>query len=192
MLTEILQKRKFWRTTDRLGPDILSTYWRIFLKSTMLTLCKKKFKNFAESAELRPGAYVIGCSQISIGERVIIRPGCMLHGETSTLNESILIEDDVMIGSGVHIYVENHRFDDTSIPLIEQGHYPAKKIILKKGCWVGANTIILPGVTIGINSVVGAGSVVTRSIPDFALAVGNPAKVIKLLDKKMQLAKSVK
>ena len=179
MLKEIRQKQKFWKNTDRIGPDILGTYWRVFFKTKMLKLCKQKFKHFAESADLRPGAYIVGCSQISIGERVVIRPGCMFHGETATLTDSIIIEDNVMMGSGVHIYVENHCFDDSNIPIIDQGHYQAQKVVLKKGCWIGANAIILPGVTIGENSVVGAGSIVTKSIPNGVVAVGNPAKIIK-------------
>ena len=52
---------------------------------------------------------------------------------------------------------------------------------MKRGCWVGANAIILPGVTIGENAVVGAGSVVTKSIPDKVVAVGNPARIIRHL-----------
>jgi len=51
--------------------------------------------------------------------------------------------------------------------------------VLRKGCWIGANAVILPGVIIGENSVVGAGSVVTKSIPNGVIAVGNPAKVIR-------------
>jgi acetyltransferase-like isoleucine patch superfamily enzyme len=51
--------------------------------------------------------------------------------------------------------------------------------LLREGCWIGANTVILPGVTIGKNAVVGASSVVTKSIPDYAIAVGNPARVIR-------------
>lgn len=101
----------------------------------------------------------------------------MIFGESSTLKLSILIEDDVMMGSGVHIYITNHRFDKLDIPLIDQGYYPDKPVVLKRGCWLGANTIVLPGVTIGANSVIGAGSVVTKSIPDGVAADGNPAKV---------------
>jgi hypothetical protein len=67
MFKEILQKHKFWKSTDRIGPDILGTYWRVFFKSKMLKLCKQKFKHFATSAEIRPGAYIVGCSQISVG-----------------------------------------------------------------------------------------------------------------------------
>lgn len=162
-----------------MGPDIPYTHWRLHFKSTMLTLCKSKFKYFGNSAEFRPGAYAIGCSKISLGKRVIIRPGNMLFADPREGGAEIIIEDDVMIGAGVHIYVHNHRFDDPSLPIIEQGVYPSASVVLKKGCWVGANVIILPGVTIGENSVVGAGSVVAKSIPDRVLAMGNPAKVIR-------------
>lgn len=179
MFREIINRIKFWRNTDRIGPDILGTYWSLFFKSKMLKLCKKKFKYFADTAEFRPGAYAIGCSQISIGNRVVIRPGTMLHGYSATLEDSILIEDDVLVGSGVHIYVENHRFDNPDLPIIDQGHTQAQKVILKTGCWIGANAIILPGVIIGKNAVIGAGSIVTKSIPDFCVAVGNPARVLE-------------
>jgi len=162
-----------------MGPDIPYTHWRLHFKSTMLTLCKSKFKYFCDSAEFRPGAYAIGCSKISLGQRVIIRPGNMLFADPREGGAEITIEDDVMLGAGVHIYVHNHRFDDPDIPIIEQGFYPSAPVTLKKGCWVGANVIVLPGVTIGENTVVGAGSVVTKSLPDRVLAVGNPAKAIR-------------
>jgi carbonic anhydrase/acetyltransferase-like protein (isoleucine patch superfamily) len=179
MLKEIVKKYRFWKNADRIGPDMLGTYWNLFFKSKMTKLCKKKFNHFADSADFRPGAYAVGCSQISIGERVVIRPGVMLHGETATLKQSIVIEDDVMMGSGVHIYVENHCFDNPNIPIINQGHYQAEQVVLKKGCWIGANAIILPGVIIGSNSVVGAGAIVTKSIPDGVVVAGNPARIIK-------------
>lgn len=178
MLNELTERIRFWRSTDRIGPDILGSYWRLFFKSKMIKLCKSKFGYFADSADFRPGAYAVGCSHISIGDRVVIRPGTMLHGETVTLKTSIIIEDDVLIGSGVHIYVANHCFDDQSISIIDQGHYNAKQVVLKKGCWIGANAIILPGVEIGENTVVGAGSVVTKSFPGGQIIAGNPAKRI--------------
>lgn len=179
MIREIVKKYKFWKNTDRIGPDIPGTHWRLYFKSTMLKLCQKKFHYFDNTAEIRPGAYVIGCSQISIGRNVVIRPQSQLHGETKTTSISIVIEDDVMIGCGVHIYVENHRFDRMDIPLIDQGHYPSQAVKLHKGCWIGANSIILPGVEIGENSVIGAGSVVNKSIPPATVVSGNPAKVIR-------------
>ena len=183
MIREIIQKYKYCLKANRIGPDIPFTHWKLHFKSSMLKLCKKKFYHFADTAEFRAGAYAIGCSQISIGERVVIRPQTMLFGETlSDLPVSIIIEDDVLRGSGVHIYLGDHKFDNPNIPIIDQGYSPEKQVVLKKGCWVGANSIILAGVTIGENAVVGAGSVVTKSIPDRTVAVGVPAKVIKTIE----------
>lgn len=145
----------------------------------MQVLCKSKFKFFSDSAEFRPGAYAICCSNISVGSRVVIRPGTMLFADPRDEGAGITLEDDVMLGSCVHIYVGNHRFDNPNTSIINQGHYPSEPVILKKGCWVGAAAIILPGVTVGENAVIGAGSVVTKNIPAFTVAVGNPARVIK-------------
>lgn len=179
-LIEIFNKIKYCYHTDRIGPDIPFTHWKLHFKSSMQSLCIKKFQSFGEYAEFRAGAYAVGCSKIRIGKRVIIRPGTMLFGETNDpIETSIIIEDDVMIGAGVHVYVNNHKFDRIDIPLIDQGYYPDESVILRQGCWIGANSIILPGVKIGKNSVVGAGSIVTKSIPDGVVAVGNPARILK-------------
>lgn len=180
MIKDILLKRQFDIKTDRLGPDCPFTHWRLYLKKSMYKLCKEKFEYFGKSSEFRAGAYAITCSKISIGERVVIRPGTMLFADPrNDENGKIIIEDDVLIGSGVHIYVSNHKFENAYLPIIKQGHYEPKNVIIKTGSWIGANVIILPGVTIGKNSVVGAGSIVTKTIPDNVVAVGNPTKIIK-------------
>lgn len=175
-LIEILNRRRFCIRANRIGPDIPFTHWRLHFKSTMIKLCKNKFMYFGENAEFRAGAYAEYCSNISIGKNVVIRPNSMLFADEYA---KIIIEDNVLIGSGVHFYVDNHKFDRTDIPLIEQGYYPSEGIVIKEGAWIGANSIILPGVTIGKNVVIGAGSVVTKSIEDYSIAVGNPAKIIK-------------
>nr|WP_315174774.1 acyltransferase [uncultured Flavobacterium sp.] len=183
LIIDILKKIKYNLGADRLGPDLPFTHWKLFYKKQMLSLCKKKFKHFSDTADFRPGAYAVGCSKIQIGNRVVIRPGVMLFGESETLQTSIIIEDDVMMGSGVHFYINNHKFDRLDIPLIDQGYYPDERIVLKKGCWIGANAILLPGVTIGLNSVVGAGSIVTKSVPDGVVVAGTPARLIKEIGK---------
>ncbi len=176
MFFEIIDRIKFFRKADRIGPDIPLTHWRLHFKSTMTKLCRGKFGFFGENAEFRPGAYAITCSNISIGKNVILRPGTMLFANEKG---KISIQDNVLVGSGVHFYVNNHRFDDANIPIIDQGYYPSQDILVKEGAWIGANAIILPGVTIGVNCVVGAGSVVTKSTPDSSVVVGIPARVIK-------------
>lgn len=182
MIKSFFAKRTFDLQSDRLGPDCPFTHWRLYFKETMLAISKSKFKDFSDTAEFRAGAYAIACSKISIGKNVIIRPNSMLFADPRKgVDGSILIEDDVMLGSGVHIYTGNHRFDLPNVNLIDQGHSSPKTVILKEGCWLGANVIILPGVTIGKNSIVGAGSVVTKTIPDRVLVAGNPAKILKTL-----------
>lgn len=180
MISDLFKKYKFDSSSDRLGPDCPFTHWRLYFTRKMRKLCKDKFLFFGKNAEFRAGAYAIACSKISIGDNVIIRPNTMLFalpGDGTT--GKITIEDNVMIGSGVHIYVANHRFDIPGLDIIHQGHSDAKDVTLQKGCWLGANCIILPGVTIGENSVVGAGSLVTKNIPKNTVYAGNPAMFLK-------------
>lgn len=106
MFLELTNKIAFCNTTDRIGPDILCTYWRIFFKSIMIKLCKKKFYRFEETSEFRPGVYAVGCSQIVVGCRVVIITVTMLHGETDSLDISIVIEDDVLISQQGHSQVK--------------------------------------------------------------------------------------
>lgn len=171
---ELFKRILFWNNADRIGPDIPTTHWKLFFPRKARKFCVEKFKEFDEGAEFRPGAYAVNCCRISIGKRVVIRPNTMLFGSSN-----ITIEDGVLIGSGVHVYTANHNFSNPNIPIIDQMHSPGKGVRLKKGCWIGANVIILPGVTIGINSVVGAGSIVTKNVPDRVVVAGNPAKQIK-------------
>lgn len=175
LITEIYKKFIFCRSSDRIGPDLPFTHWKLHFPSTMKNLCKSKFKFFGENADFRAGAYAIHCSNISIGKNVVVRPSTMMFADKFA---QIILEDNVMMGAGVHFYVNNHKFDNREVPLIDQGYYPSEGILIKNGAWIGANSTILPGVTIGKNAVVGAGSIVTKSIPDFMIAVGNPAKVI--------------
>lgn len=179
MLKEVIKKYKFDKSADRLGPDLVFSHWKLYFKTSMRKLCKAKFKHFADTAEIRPGVYVIGCSKISIGERVILRPTTMLFADPRPNGAGIVIENDVLTGSGVHFYVNNHRFDNSELPIIDQGHSASDKIVVRKGAWIGANAILLPGVEIGENTVVAAGTVVTKSIPPGVVVAGVPAKIIK-------------
>ena len=177
---EIFARFRFWKYADRLGPDIPSSHWKLYFPTLMRRLCKKKFLLFSDDAEFRPGAYAIGCSKISIGRRVIIRPQSMLFTDPREKGKGIIIEDDVMIGAGVHIYTHNHQFDNQDIPIINQGQYDSREVLIEKGSWIGANSIILPGVRIGINAIVGAGSIVIKDVPPKSIVLGSRAKIVKI------------
>ncbi|QLH66156.1 acyltransferase [Aeromonas veronii] len=182
-MRRIIERLKFFLSAPRLGPDMPLTYFLFFSRRLAHKICMRKFSYFGEGADFRLGAYAIETGKISLGKNVIIRPGTMLFASPqSDLSIQISIEEDAMLGSGVHIYVSNHAFNDVSRPIIQQGHQDVKPVSIGKGAWIGANAIILPGVSIGENSVVGAGSVVTRSIPPHVVACGNPARVISSLD----------
>ncbi len=110
---------------------------------------------------------------IVIGNHVLISPGVRI----SAANH-ISIADSCMLAS--HVYITDsdwHGIYDRSLPPKEINH-----VILEENVWVGDSAIITKGVTIGKNSIIGAGSVVTSDIPSNVIAAGNPAKVIKKLD----------
>jgi len=178
LIKDIYKKVLFCNTADRIGPDMPFSHWKLHFKSSMIKLCKSKFKYFGENADFRAGAYAVHCSNISIGKNVVVRPSTMMFADEFA---QIFIEDNVMMGAGVHFYVNNHKFDRRDIPLIEQGYYPSKSILIKEGAWIGANAIILPGVAVGKNAVIGAGSIVTKSVPDYSVSVGIPSKIIKYI-----------
>ena len=109
---------------------------------------------------------------IILGENVFINHAC------SFLDlGGIVIGDDVMIGPRVNITSENHPVE----PLNRKTMVPGK-VVLEQNVWVGAGATILPGVTVGQNSVVAAGAVVNKNVPANTVVAGVPAKIIKQLD----------
>lgn len=109
---------------------------------------------------------------ITIGKRVFINHACSFLDMGS-----ITIEDDVLIGPKVNLITENHPLDPVSRKVLI-----SKPIVIKRNAWIGAAVTILSGVTIGENSVVAAGAVVTVDVPDNTVVGGIPAKFIKLIN----------
>jgi acetyltransferase-like isoleucine patch superfamily enzyme len=109
---------------------------------------------------------------IKIGKNVFINHAC-----TFLDMGGITIEDGALIGPKVNIITENHPLgpNDRSALLV-------KPVIIKRKAWIGAGATILPGVTIGENSVVAAGAVVSKDVPDNTVVAGIPAKVIKEIE----------
>lgn len=127
-------------------------------------------------------------SRITIGSNCLINTRTVIECfESVTIGDDALISFDVLIGDG-----RNHstnwaeRIDD--LRLMRSGtsvnleHLQTAPVVVEDGVWIGARAIILPGVRIGRGSTVGAGSVVTKSVPPFSVAAGNPARVISRVE----------
>lgn len=100
-------------------------------------------------------------------------------GANSIIGRGTTIGDNVMMGPECYIYTRNHAFSRTDIPMREQGMQDFKPVTIGNDVWIGARVTILPGVKIGNGCIIGAGSVVTKNLPDFAIGGGNTARVLK-------------
>ncbi|WP_072031604.1 DapH/DapD/GlmU-related protein [Anaerovibrio sp. RM50] len=122
------------------------------------------------------GSYIVAplsavCAEnISIGKNVYINSNFL-----AMARGGITIEDHVQIAGNVSVLSNNHDPYERQI-------LTCKPVVIKEAAWIGAGATILPGVTVGKHSIVGAGSVVTKDVPDYSVVVGNPAKVVKTLD----------
>ena len=99
-------------------------------------------------------------------------------GLHNTIIGPVRIGSHVNLAQGITVTALNHNFDDTNKRIDEQG-VSTKAVIIEDDVWIGANAVILPGVTIGNHCVVAAGAVVTKDVPPHSLVAGVPAKVIK-------------
>ena len=100
-------------------------------------------------------------------------------GVNATIVGKVIIGNDVMMGPNVTIMVRNHDISRTDIPMNQQGFSEDRPVFIDNDVWIGTNAIILPGVHVGKGSVIGAGAVVTKDVPEYTVVGGNPAKVIK-------------
>ena len=91
----------------------------------------------------------------------------------------IVIGDDVMLGPGVRIFSENHRFSRTTETIKSRG-VDRGTVSIGNDCWIASGVTITANVRIGTGVIVGAGSVVTSDLPDFSIAAGSPARVIRM------------
>jgi acetyltransferase-like isoleucine patch superfamily enzyme len=160
---------------------------------------------YAENVELGrnvyldQGVYLHACpGGIQIEDNAFIMHNAELHvfnfrklphafiriGERSFVGESVIIRGQggvsigkaVLIGPGAQILAVNHNYGDPTIPILDQG-ITARGIVVEDGAWIGAGALVLDGVRIGRNAVIGAGAVVTKDVPANCIAVGVPARV---------------
>lgn len=127
-----------------------------------------------EGTEIRPPLYVDYGSHITIGARCFANFGLIALDVAK-----ISIGDDVQIGPNVQLLTPTHPVE----PEPRRAKWEAAQpITIGDNVWLGGGAIVLPGVSVGRNTVVGAGAVVVRDLPDNVVAVGNPARIVRYLD----------
>lgn len=115
-----------------------------------------------------------GVGSVIIGDRTKI-------GLSNTIIGPVTIGNDIRLAQNITLSGLNHNYEDISFPIHEQGVSTAL-ISIEDNTWIGANVVVVAGVTIGKHSIVAAGSIVTKDIPPYSVAVGNPARIIKQYD----------
>lgn len=125
-----------------------------------------------------------GVGDVIIGDRTRI-------GLSNTIIGPARIGNDVRLAQNVVLSGLNHNYTDVNSPIHAQG-VSTKPIVIEDESWIGANVVIVPGVTVGKHSVVAAGSIVTKSIPEYSVVAGNPARILKQFDFKTNTWKKIK
>lgn len=139
-------------------------------------IIKSLFKSVGKNVWIEPDFKCEFGKNISIGNDVYINFGCIILdcGE-------VTIGDNTLLGPNVGIYLANHAFDAQE--RINGGCF-GKSVHIGSKVWIGGDVKILAGVTIGNNSIIGTGSVVTKDIPENVIAVGNPCRVLRKITEK--------
>ena len=145
-----------------------------------LFFLKPSLSSCGKNVSIGSNVDVAGIENISIGNNVSIGTDCRFY----TTRANVCIKDNVMFGPGVTVISGDHRIDVLDKPMIaltDSDKLPEndQDICFSGDNWIGANSIILKGVNIGYGSVVAAGAVVNRNVPDYAIVAGVPAKVIR-------------
>ena len=186
----------------RMGQTFLGCYrlWRRAVGKTFSLMGAGAFQHFGRRTVLEPPIRLSGEHKMRIGSDVFIGAGSWL--QVSGLSESpvaleigdgtnivgacvisavfsVRVGRDVLMARNVYIADHMHAFDDRTRPVIKQGIARVAEVEIADGAWIGENVVIGPGVRVGLGAVVGANAVVLDDVPDFAVAAGVPAKLIR-------------
>lgn len=143
----------------------VSNKFRIFL-------CRRIFKKCGKVRTINRKVFFASGRKIEIGDESGI-------GANTTLPSNTIIGKHVIVSRNIFILDRNHAYEDTSIPINNQGMKSLKQTIIKDDCWIGMNSLLTPGRTIEQGTIVAMGSVLTRDFPEYSIVGGNPAKFIK-------------
>ena len=170
-------------------------------------LLSTQFKAAASGARISPPFRCYGLNQIVLGQGVQIERDCWLQtipdenqdneaklvihaysgigmGASISAVRKVVIGEHVLLARNVYISDHAHAFENIAEPIMHQGINNIAPVSIGRWTWLGQNVVILPGANVGEHCVVGANSVVNSSIPDFSVAVGSPARVVKRLNRK--------
>ncbi len=120
---------------------------------------------------------------VNIEKGAVLAAGCSIGdnsgvGVRCELNGTVTIGKNVLMGPEVVIYTRNHQFSDYKTPINQQEYRKEEPVTVGDDVWIGRRVIILPGTTIKEGAVIGAGAVIAKNIPPYAIVVGNPARII--------------
>ena len=141
-------------------------------KMCRATACKRLFRYCGDRVNVESGANFYTGWEVELGDDSSLGIDCMIPYD-------LKVGKDVMMGPYVVIVGDSHQFSRTDIPMRIQGIKEYCPVRIEDDVWIGARAIILPGLKIGRGAIIGAGSVVTKDVPPYAICVGNPARVIK-------------
>lgn len=145
-----------------------------FCKRIRYTICKRIFKQCGKNVDICKNVYFGRGNNISIGNNSGLGPNMRIQNTILEIGNSVMTGPDILILGG------GHKHENIDIPMGQQGNLPKSTLKINDDVWIGARAIILGNVkSIGKGAIIGAGSVVTKPVPDYAIVAGNPAKVIR-------------
>lgn len=202
-ITKLINKFFISKIANAVAKNIKKPIWILY----NVILLKLQNVNYKEFPKIFGFLLVVNRGKITLGEHVLIvsdrysNPvgncnrsalfcspnGEIIIGNNVAMSNALLfsqfriqLENNVMLGGGVQIYdTDFHPININDRIIHDTSKIKTEPVLLKKGCFIGANSIILKGVSIGENTIIGAGSVVTKDIPDNEIWGGNPASLIK-------------
>lgn len=164
----------YYLIARNLPPSYSLSFLGRLSKKFRAQLCNQIFRASGQNINVEHGAYFGSGKGIEIGDFSGIGVNCHVPPD-------IRIGKDVMMGPDVLIISrhQNHRFDDINRPMRLQGYAESSPVVIEDDVWLGARVIVLPGIRIGRGAVIGAGAIVTKDVPPYAVCVGNPARILR-------------